>query len=280
MPLRFIRLRTSLPTFSSAPKRRLAFALPLMIILLTWQNLLAAETLRVTANHLPPYMAISNDPNEPRYSGFEYDLTQLVANKIGMEFQMIECAWQGCMDALEKGHIDLVHALLYTDIRNQFVDYLEPPYLRGEYATVFYQRFDDERVIQNFEDMVKHEMVVGYLGSTVYFPKFENTDALIKVDVKTIDIGLKLLASKRIDTLAGFEELLNEIEENHPNWLKILKHGTYHPSATMQSYSAISRKSPRYHLKEKLEKALHELTESGEVQRLKEKWIKKIKSAD
>ena len=111
----------------------------------------------------------------------------------------------------------------------------------------------------------------------INFPEFENTQKLIKVDVKSIDIGLKLLASKRIDTLAGFEELLNEIAESHPNWLRILKYGAYHPSATMQSYTAFSRESPRYHLKAPMEKALQALTDAGEIKRLKQKWIKTIK---
>ncbi|XOV77396.1 MAG: substrate-binding periplasmic protein [Aestuariibacter sp.] len=255
---------------------RLIFSIVISFMLL-WQSQVLADTLRVTANHLPPYMIISNDPEKPRYSGFEYDLTHLLADKLGLDVYFVECGWAGCVDALEKGHIDIVHSLLYTEVRNRYLEYLQPAYIRGEYTTVFYQRFDDPRVIESFNDMVEQEMVVGYLGSTVYFPQFENTEKLIKVDVKNIDIGLKLLASNRIDTLAGFEELLNEIEENHPNWLRILKHGTYHPTATMQSYTAISRKSPRYHLKTPMQNALKALTDNGEIQRLKHKWIKTIK---
>jgi polar amino acid transport system substrate-binding protein len=249
----------------------------ILAVVCFWHPLSDAETLRVTANHLPPYMNISNDPDKPRYSGFEYDLTMLLADKLGVDVYFVECTWQGCIDALKKGHIDIVHALLYTNVRDKFVDYIEPAYIHGEYTTVFYQRFDDPRVIDNFNDMVEQEMVVGYLGSTVYFPELEKTDKLIKVDVKSIDIGLKLLASKRIDTLAGFEELLNEIQESRPNWFRILKHGSYHPTATMQSYTALSRNSARYHLKEPLQKALKSLTDEGEIKRLKQKWIKTIK---
>lgn len=235
-----------------------------------------SDTIRVVANHLPPYMTISNDPAQSRYSGFEYELTMLLEKETGYKFEFVECTWSGCIDALKKGHVDLVHSMLYSDLRDQFVSFLKPAYLQGEYATLFYQRFNDPRVIASFEDMVKQEMVIGYLGSTVYFPELEQTDDLIKVDVKNIEIGVKLLANGRIDALAGFEELLYDLEERVPKLLKVLKHGEYQPKAMMESQSAFSRNSPRFHLRATLEQALQKLEQDGSYEALRAKWIKAI----
>ncbi len=250
-----------------------------LVLLIIWASAIKAEMsdrLRVVANHLPPYMIISNDPEQPRYRGFESDLSQLLADELGLQVEFVECSWEACLTSLQKGHIDLVHALLRTPKREEFVEFLQPSYLKGRYATRFYQRFDDPRDITNFSDMVEQEMVVGYLGSTVYFPEFNDAEQLIKVDVKTIEIGMRLLTSKRIDALAGFDELFADFEQSKPNMLKAIRHGTYHPETILSSYTALSKSSPKYFLKSDLENALTKLTASGKLAAIKQKWIKTI----
>ncbi|MBE1301469.1 MAG: transporter substrate-binding domain-containing protein [Alteromonadaceae bacterium] len=241
------------------------------VMLAASSHAVAKNALRITANHLPPYMIISEDPEHERYSGFEFDLTMAIAKELGTDVEFVECTWKGCIDSLKKGQIDLVHALLRSPEREAFVDFLEPPYLRGNFSTVFYQRFDDDREINEFEDMVQQEMVVGYLGSTVYFPEFANTEDLIKVDVKNIEIGLKLLTSRRIDALAGFNELFVDFDK--PQWIKAIKQSNYQPSTQMQSYSAISKKSEYIQSKAALEKALQSLQNQGKIEALRRRWI-------
>ena len=232
------------------------------------------KTMRVLANHLPPYMFINRDTRGKVYDGFEHDLATSLARELGFNLQYIECDWQECLRQLKTGEIDLAHNLLRSKARESFLEFIHPTYLKGLYTTVFYQRFNDSRVIDDFDDLITDGFVVGYLGSTVYFPKFENTERLLKMDVKNRETGLRLLASGKIDVLAGFDELFDGIELESPNIKKVMKKSRFKADAELESYSAISKASPLFKERKTIATALKKLKDSGDLQKWKLKWFK------
>lgn len=232
--------------------------------------------MRVLANHLPPYMFINHDSNDKIYSGFEHDLATSLANELGFSLQYVECPWQECLRLLKTGQIDIAHNLLRSGSRETFLEFVFPSYLKGVYTTVFYQRFNDSRIIDDFEDLLADGFVVGYVGSTVYFPELENTERLLKMDVKNRETGLRLLASGKIDVLAGFDELFDGIELKKPNIKKVMKKTQFRADAELESFSAISRASDLFDEREKISAALQRLKESGEMEQWKNKWLKNL----
>lgn len=234
------------------------------------------KTMRVLANHLPPYMFINHDSNDKIYSGFEHDLATSLANELGFSLQYVECPWQECLRLLKTGQIDIAHNLLRSGSRETFLEFVFPSYLKGVYTTVFYQRFNDSRIIDDFEDLLADGFVVGYVGSTVYFPELENTERLLKMDVKNRETGLRLLASGKIDVLAGFDELFDGIELKKPNIKKVMKKTQFRADAELESFSAISRASDLFDEREKISAALQRLKESGEMEQWKNKWLKNL----
>lgn len=234
------------------------------------------KEIRLIANHLPPYMIITETETGKRYSGFEHELSQKLSRLLGVKIKYFECTWAECMEALQAGTVDMAHTLLQTESRESFLAFIEPAYLQGTHTTIFYQRFDDERVIDDFKDLQQPNFVIGYIGSTVYFEEFEQADSLLKIDVKDIQTGIGLLASGKIDVLAGFDQLFDGIEFRQPNIKRIMKRSVYQPVAVLESHSVISKASPLYAKRAIIEKALLKLANKGELKSLSEKWVSEV----
>lgn len=263
--------------------RKLVLSMPiafgLYLATFSFNGVLADEkiTLRLTANHLPPYLNINNEPDKIRYSGFEVDLSTEISARTNLQFEYVECIWHGCMEALKEGKIDIVHSVVLTEERLEFMEFLSPNYLEQEYATLFYQSIFDDRIVSSLEDMVQQKLIVGYLGSTFYFPEFDNSNALLKVEVSNLDVGIKQLLSGRIDLLAGYNELFLGLDKAELAALRDLKAIAYRPIVKQPSYTAMSRKSDKLHVKPELQEALQSIIADGTMSRLKNKWIVSLK---
>lgn len=232
--------------------------------------------MRVLANHLPPYMIINRDINGSVYDGFEHDLASALASELDMTLKYIECEWQECQRLLKIGEIDVAHNLLRSKARESFLEFIYPTYLEGTYSTVFFQRFNDVRIIDEFSDLLSDGFVVGYIGSTVYFPQLENTEKLLKMDVKNRETGLRLLASGKIDVLAGFDELFEGLELENPNIKKVMKKSNFQAEAILNSRSAVSKLSPLFSRKDDIAMALKRLSDQGKLELWKSKWLKNL----
>ncbi|BDX07011.1 hypothetical protein MACH26_25320 [Planctobacterium marinum] len=233
--------------------------------------------IRLIANHLPPYMMVNHTETGTTYAGFEHELTQKLADTLGVNFSYYHCSWSECMQALMNGEVDMAHTLLRSTARETFLEFIEPSYLQGTHVTVFYQRYDDKRVIDEFSDLQQDNFVIGYVGSTVYFEEFEKAKHLLKMDVKTTETGVSLLAAGKIDVLAGFDELFFDLEKSNPNIKKIMKKSDYQTSATLQSHTVISKTSGLMIHKEEIGNAMRQLQSSGVIAQLSEKWVSNIR---
>lgn len=231
--------------------------------------------IRLIANHLPPYMIITKTEQGSKYAGFEHDLTQILSKTLGFTYAYYECDWPACMRALQNGNVDMAHTLLHSTARESFLEFVPPPYLKDTHSTVFYQRFDDKRIIDEFEDLQQDNFVIGYVGSTVYFEQFEQADNLLKMDVKSREIGIELLVAGRIDVLAGFDKLFDGVEFKSPHLKRILKKSVYQPSVELESFSVISKASPLFSYRVEISDALRELIKNGELKKLRKKWVSK-----
>ena len=225
------------------------------------------------ANHLPPYMIISETEGQSHYRGFDFELAELIADKLKIDTEYVDCEWQDCMRMLKNGDMDMANSILHAPSRVQFLDYLTPSYLGNDYQTVFFQRFDDTKQINSMDDLYQKDMVVGYVGVFVYFPEFDNDHKMLKMDVKDRHTGLRLLASGKIDVLAGYSQLFDAMKFDNPNIGKLIKTAPYQPGTEMVSYTAVSKNSDNYHLKSSISKALIQLSQQGTLKQLQEKWF-------
>lgn len=60
-------------------------------------------------------------------SGYGYEFQQAVASYTGWKYDYVECDWKNCYDKLEKGEIDLLGGISYTDERAETMLFSDSP---------------------------------------------------------------------------------------------------------------------------------------------------------
>ena len=83
-----------------------------------------------------PYVFI--DPQEPtRLTGFEFDLAEALASKLGVKSQMVQNSWDGLVPALERGNFDIIlNGLEITDEHRQQIALSRPYYAYAQQIVV------------------------------------------------------------------------------------------------------------------------------------------------
>lgn len=91
-------------------------------------------------------------------SGYTYEYLEEIAQYTGWEYEFVEAPGDAnesiitLMDMLEKGEIDLMGGMLYSDAMNELYDFVEPSY--GEGYTVLYAAYDNRRIDpDNYQSM-------------------------------------------------------------------------------------------------------------------------------
>lgn len=112
-------------------KRFLDCALAVVIIWggLSTTGIQAAErVMSIGIYENPPKILLGPD-RQP--SGFFGDLLKEIAQKEGWRLRSVPCEWQACLEALEKGKIDLLPDVAYTRERDQWLDFNKVPVLNS-----------------------------------------------------------------------------------------------------------------------------------------------------
>src|SRR5437867_3701400 len=78
------------------------------------------------------------DPQEPsRMTGFEYDLAQALAAKLGVKAQLVQNSWEGLVPALQRGNFDIIlNGLEITDEHRQQIAMSRPYYAYAQQIVV------------------------------------------------------------------------------------------------------------------------------------------------
>jgi polar amino acid transport system substrate-binding protein len=78
------------------------------------------------------------DPQEPsRMTGFEYDLANALAAKLGVKAQLVQNSWDGLVPALERGNFDIIlNGLEITDEHRQQIAMSRPYYAYAQQIVV------------------------------------------------------------------------------------------------------------------------------------------------
>jgi len=78
------------------------------------------------------------DPQEPsRMTGFEYDLAEALASKLGVKAQLVQNSWDGLVPGLERGNFDIIlNGLEITDEHRQQIAMSRPYYAYAQQIVV------------------------------------------------------------------------------------------------------------------------------------------------
>ena len=124
--------------------------------------------------------------------GFGYELMQALAGYTGWKFEYVKCDWSNCFDMLEKGEIDIMGDISYTEERTEKMLFSEKPMGKEKYKSL-----DGKRV--------------GVLMGTepeIMLTEWENKNGINTehINVYNNDDVEKKLANHEIDCFVSLEE--------------------------------------------------------------------------
>lgn len=196
--------------------------------------------------------------------GFDTEVGQAIAEKLGVKATVIEGEWDGLFAGIDAGRYDLViNGVELSDDRAAKYDFSEPyAYIR----TALIVR-EDETGINTFEDL-KGKTTANSIAST-YMTLAEQYGATVS-GVDTLDETLEMLLQGRVDATLNAEVSYYDYLSQHPDAkLKVV--------AVTDEASLVcipmKKGTESDSLREAVNNALKELRASGTLAELSEKYF-------
>jgi ABC-type amino acid transport substrate-binding protein/two-component sensor histidine kinase len=211
-------------------------------------------------NNFPPYEFLDKNGYP---TGYNIELMKEVARIMGLDIQIQLATWDDARSALEKGEIDVLAGMFYSEERDKEVDFSDPHSL--VYHMIFIR--NNTTNIKTIADLNGKEIIVQK-GDIMHDFLIENkiTDSIILVEAP-ID-GLRLLASGKHDC-AIFDDIqgLYLIEEYGLSNLNV----TGPPFYPREYCFAV--KEGNTELLNRLNEGLQITKSTGRQRQLHDKWI-------
>lgn len=224
-------------------------------------NAANAETLRWAADSESGAPYVYFDAKNPtQMTGFEYDLVQLLAKKINHEPLFVQNAWDGLILGLDRGEYDIaINGLEITDERKKTVLFSDP----------YYSTYLQIIVRQNENRFKKLSDLSGFKVGTLSGALSEKTlrdepgiDVLLYESEANAHQDLLLGRSDAILFDAPIAKYYSEVDSRFKILPTVIGSITYG--------IAISKKNPMLH--KKINTALQQMIDSGELKQLYERW--------
>ncbi|MFA7224427.1 MAG: ABC transporter substrate-binding protein, partial [Candidatus Cloacimonas sp.] len=212
----------------------------------------------------PPFTYLENS----EFKGIDIDICEKIADKMGMQLQITQYEFDDLFSALAQNKIDLAASTItITEKRKQTFEFSEP-YFQTNLAVVARKASPIE--INKIEDIGKYR--VGCQSSTTSYQYLKENlvdkDLLPKEKLKTYSTLIETigeLLNKKIDLMVFDEWVAKKVSEQVD--IKIV-----YIIPTNEQYGLAMRPGKEINLR--INKALKELKDSGELQRIINEYIK------
>nr|WP_296263607.1 amino acid ABC transporter substrate-binding protein [uncultured Merdimonas sp.] len=196
--------------------------------------------------------------------GYDVEVGQLIAEKLGVEPEFIEGEWDGLLAGIDAGRYDImINGVDVTEERQEAYDFSEP-YAYNRTAVIV--RGDDDR-IQSMEDL-EGKSTANTISST-YAELAESYGADV-TGVDDLNQTFELLLSGRIDATLNAEVTFYDYVKEHPDAdvkIAVLTDEASEVAIPMRKGDETAN------LREAINKAITELRESGQLTQLSEKYF-------
>lgn len=196
--------------------------------------------------------------------GYDVEVAQNIAEKLGVEVEFIEGAWDGLLAGLDAGRYDImVNGVGVTKERAEKYNF-STPYAYNKTAVIVRGDYDE---ISSMEDL-KGKKTANTITST-YASQAEAYGATV-TGVDDLNQTIELLLSKRIDATLNAEVVFNDYKKEHPD--SNIKIATY--SDQVEEIAIPIRKGDdTVTLLEAVNDALDEMAKDGTLTELSEKYF-------
>lgn len=242
----------------------------ILLLILCIFNSSTDKELFMQNEHWPPYTIFHADGS---VTGVDIEILREMARRLDVDLKIVEAPWVRCLVDMEKGSADILSAALKRPDRENYMYYLEPPYL--EYSTkCFYVKRGSRVKIKKYTDIYKYK--VGLTRGSAYFPEFDEDERVNKVVVADTNQLIKMLMAGHLDVFIGTEEVIEYfIMSNKSYDRSLFEKADFEYNLKTPFYFTISKKSPFMKRVPEMEKILRELKKEGFVQRVRDKYLGK-----
>lgn len=204
-----------------------------------------------------------HDEND-KLVGFDVEVAQKIAEKLGVEATFVEGEWDGLFAGLDSGRYDMVvNGVEITDERAEKYDFSEPyGYIRTALIVA-----EDNEEIKTFEDL-NGKTTTNSMAST-YMTLAESYGATV-TPVDSLDQTLDLVVAGRVDATLNAEVSFYDYMNVHPDApVKIvaLTDDASHVSIPIRKGEETAS------FKAAVDQAIKELKESGELAEISVKYF-------
>ena len=195
--------------------------------------------------------------------GYDVEVAQNIAEKLGVEVEFIEGAWDGLLAGLDAGRYDImVNGVGVTEERAEKYNF-STPYAYNKTAVIVRGDYDE---ISSMEDL-KGKKTANTISST-YAAQAEAYGATV-TGVDDLNQTIELLLSKRIDATLNAEVVFNDYKKDPEADVKI---ATY--SDQVEEIAIPIRKGDdTVTLLDAVNDALDEMAKDGTLTELSEKYF-------
>lgn len=232
--------------------------------------LAGAERLKVAFVEWPPYKVLEHGT----FGGIDVRVLDEVARRTGLTFEYVKCPWVRCLVMAQDGTVDMISNIAKTEERQESMIFLEPP-IRDHYAISFYVHAKADLAINRYEDL--YGLNIGVIRGSAYFERFDYDSKLKKTLVAREAQLMDMLASRRLDAIVGIGANLDYLirETGRDGAIKKVSFEVQTPYA---AFVAISKKSSHKNVVPKVEKALRDMRQTKEMERIERRFLNDLQN--
>lgn len=210
----------------------------------------------------PPFTYHNDDGS---LAGLDVELGTALAEKLGVEVEFQEAAWDSLLIGIDSGRFDtVINSVSITDERAEKYDFSDPYYYEARRVVV---RADDDS-IQAPEDLNGKKIATN--ATNGFLPWYEEQGAEI-VGIDTSAEAIDLVLSGRADFLGTSVPVLNAYLDEHPDAKDKLKEAFVIPNS--EDVIAIPVRKGETEFLDAINAALAELRADGTLKAISEKYL-------
>lgn len=198
-------------------------------------------------------------------TGLDVELGKALAEKLGVEVEFQEAAWDSLLIGIDTGRFDtVINSVSITDERAEKYDFSDPYYYEARRVVV---RADDDS-INGPEDLNGKKIATN--TTNAFIPWYEENGAEV-VGIDTSAEAIDLVLSGRADFLGISVPVLNAYLDEHPDAADKLKAAFVIPNSEDVIAIPVRKGEPEF--LDAINAALAELREEGTLKEISEKYL-------
>lgn len=198
-------------------------------------------------------------------TGLDVELGKAVAEKLGVEAEFQEAAWDSLLIGIDTERFDtVINSVSITDERAEKYDFSDPYYYEARRVVV---RADDDS-IQGPDDLKGKKIATN--TTNAFIPWYEEHGAEV-VGIDTSGEAIDLLLSGRVDFVGTSVPVLNSYLEEHPDAADKVKEAFVIPDSEDTIAIPVRKGEPEF--LNAINTALAELREEGTLKEISEKYL-------